>query len=60
MRMGVAQTVANNIPCGSFALFLPFARTGECVTVALYRYATTGQAPSGYDAATLGAALGRR
>jgi hypothetical protein len=37
-----------------------FAAAREIFTVALYRYATTGQAPSGYDAATLGAALGRR
>ena len=31
----------------------------EIFTVALYRYATTGEAPSGYDATTLGAALRR-
>ena len=37
-----------------------FTAANEIFTVALYRYATTGQPPSGYDAATLGAALGRR
>ena len=36
-----------------------FAAASEIFTVALYRYATTSQAPAGYDAATLGA-LGRR
>jgi hypothetical protein len=36
-----------------------FTAANEIFTVALYRYATTGQPPSGYDAATLGAALGR-
>ena len=36
-----------------------FTAAREIFTVALYRYATTGQAPSGYDAATLGAALRR-
>ncbi len=30
----------------------------EIFTVALYRYATTGEAPSGYDAGAMGAALG--
>ena len=34
-----------------------FTAASEIFTVALYRYATTGQPPSGYDAATLGAAL---
>jgi Family of unknown function (DUF6159) len=36
-----------------------FTAASEIFTVALYRYATTGQPPSGYDAATLGAALRR-
>jgi len=34
-----------------------FTAASEIFTVVLYRYATTGQPPSGYDAATLGAAL---
>ena len=37
-----------------------FTAAREIFTVALYRYATTGQTPSGYDAATMGAALRRR
>jgi hypothetical protein len=37
-----------------------FTAASEIFTVALYRYATTGEAPSGYDAATLGKALRRR
>jgi hypothetical protein len=36
-----------------------FTAAREIFTVALYRYATTGQAPSGYDAGNLGAALRR-
>ena len=36
-----------------------FTAAREIFTVALYRYATTGEAPSGYDAATLGGALRR-
>jgi hypothetical protein len=32
---------------------------GEIFTVALYRYAVTGEAPSGYDGTTLGSALRR-
>jgi hypothetical protein len=35
-------------------LSIPHIR--EIFTVALYRYATTGEAPSGYDTATLGSA----
>jgi hypothetical protein len=37
-----------------------FTAAREIFTVALYRYATTGEPPSGYDAATLGTALRRR
>jgi Family of unknown function (DUF6159) len=37
-----------------------FTAAGEIFTVALYRYATTGDAPSGYDTAMLGRAPGRR
>ena len=37
-----------------------FTAASEIFTVVLYRYATTGEAPSGYDAGTLGAALRRR
>jgi hypothetical protein len=37
-----------------------FTAASEIFTVALYRYATTGEAPSGYDTATMGAALRRR
>ncbi len=37
-----------------------FSAAREIFTVALYRYATTGEAPSGYDSATLGNALRRR
>jgi hypothetical protein len=37
-----------------------FTAASEIFTVALYRYATTGEAPSGYDAGTLGGALRRR
>jgi hypothetical protein len=37
-----------------------FTAASEIFTVALYRYATTGEAPSGYDAGTLGDALRRR
>ena len=37
-----------------------FTAAMEIFTVALYRYATTGEAPSGYDAGALGAALRRR
>lgn len=38
-------------------MFAAFTAAGEIFTVVLYRYATTGQTPSGYDAATLGNAL---
>jgi hypothetical protein len=34
-----------------------FTAAREIFTVALYRYATTGEPPNGYDAATLGTAL---
>ena len=37
-----------------------FTAAREIFTVALYRYATTGEPPNGYDAATLGTALRRR
>ena len=37
-----------------------FTTAREIFTVALYRYATTGEAPSGYDAGAMGAALRRR
>jgi hypothetical protein len=37
-----------------------FTAAGEIFTMALYCYATTGEAPSGYDAGALGAALRRR
>jgi hypothetical protein len=37
-----------------------FSAAREIFTVALYRYATTGEPPNGYDAATLGSALRRR
>ena len=37
-----------------------FSAAREIFTVALYRYATTGEAPSGYDAGTLGDALRQR
>ena len=37
-----------------------FTAASEIFTVALYRYATTGQPPAGYDAATMGSALRRR
>jgi hypothetical protein len=37
-----------------------FTAAREIFTVALYRYATTGEPPNGYDAATLGSALRRR
>jgi hypothetical protein len=37
-----------------------FSAASEIFTVALYRYATTGEAPSGYDAASLGSAFRRR
>jgi hypothetical protein len=37
-----------------------FTAAREIFTVVLYRYATTGQAPDGYDAATLGNALRKR
>jgi hypothetical protein len=37
-----------------------FSAARQIFTVALYCYATTGEAPSGYDSATLGSALRRR
>ena len=37
-----------------------FTAAREIFTVVLYRYATTGEPPNGYDAATLGTALRRR
>jgi hypothetical protein len=37
-----------------------FTSASEIFKVVLYRYATTGEAPAGYDAATLGAAFGPR
>jgi hypothetical protein len=37
-----------------------FTAAREIFTVALYRYATTGEAPSGYDPAAMGSALRRR
>jgi hypothetical protein len=37
-----------------------FTAASEIFTVALYRYATTGEAPSGYDAGAMGASLRRR
>jgi hypothetical protein len=37
-----------------------FTAANEIFTVALYRYATTGEAPSGYDAGTMDGALRRR
>ncbi len=37
-----------------------FTTASEIFTVALYRYATTGETPSGYDAGTMGDALRRR
>ncbi len=37
-----------------------FTAASEIFTVALYRYATTGEAPSGYDAGAMGAALRRQ
>jgi hypothetical protein len=41
-------------------MFAAFTAAREIFTVVLYRYATTGQAPGGYDAATLGNALRKR
>jgi hypothetical protein len=38
-------------------MFAAFTAAREIFTVVLYRYATTGEAPSGYDSATLGNAL---
>jgi hypothetical protein len=44
-----------------FAMMMAaFTAAGEIFTVVLYRYATTGQAPSGYDVAMLGGAFRRR
>lgn len=42
------------------AMMAAFTAAREIFTVALYRYATTGEAPSGYDAVAMGAALRRR
>jgi hypothetical protein len=42
------------------ALIAAFAAASEIFTVVLYRYATSGQAPDGYDAATLNGAFKRR
>jgi len=41
-------------------MFAAFTAAREIFTVVLYRYATTGQTPNGYAAATLGNALRRR
>ena len=61
-RRRSAMVCAAHRPCPHrvATMIAAFTAAGEIFTVALYRYATTGQPPSGYDAATMGSALRRR